>query len=115
MSDFKIASREQENVNVLAFEGLSGCPTLPETRGGIPEPHRKPAFQDRGELQGFSYISSAVLACSWAFIGRTLRQNMGDIKLTNMSPKVYNVFSTCLGFPLLTKYSRRKRSDQPIL
>jgi anti-sigma B factor antagonist len=29
-----------------------------------------------------------------------VRKNAGDIKLTNMSPKVYNVFDL-LGFPLL--------------
>jgi anti-sigma B factor antagonist len=29
-----------------------------------------------------------------------IRKNMGDIKLTNMSPKVYNVFDL-LGFPIL--------------
>jgi len=34
-----------------------------------------------------------------AFI-EDVRDNKGDIKLTNMSPKVYNVFDL-LGFPLL--------------
>ena len=34
-----------------------------------------------------------------AFI-EDVRKNDGDIKLTNMSPKVYNVFDL-LGFPLL--------------
>jgi anti-sigma B factor antagonist len=46
-----------------------------------------------------SYISSAGLGVFMAFI-EDVRQNMGDIKLTNMSPKVYNVFDL-LGFPLL--------------
>ncbi len=34
-----------------------------------------------------------------AFI-EDVRKNKGDIKLTNMSPKVYNVFDL-LGFPIL--------------
>ena len=46
-----------------------------------------------------SYISSAGLGVFMAFI-EDVRENEGDIKLTNMSPKVYNVFDL-LGFPLL--------------
>ncbi len=46
-----------------------------------------------------SYISSAGLGVFMAFI-EDVRKNSGDIKLTNMSPKVYNVFDL-LGFPLL--------------
>jgi anti-sigma B factor antagonist len=34
-----------------------------------------------------------------------VRKNQGDIKLTNMSPKVYNVFDL-LGFPILYEIYR---------
>ena len=34
-----------------------------------------------------------------------VRKNKGDIKLSNMSPKVYNVFDL-LGFPLLYEITK---------
>ena len=44
-------------------------------------------------------ISSAGLGVFMAYI-EDVRKNQGDIKLSNMSPKVFNVFDL-LGFPLL--------------
>ena len=46
-----------------------------------------------------SYISSAGLGVFMAYV-EDVRKNKGDIKLTNMTPKVYNVFDL-LGFPIL--------------
>ncbi len=46
-----------------------------------------------------TYISSAGLGVFMAYI-EDVRKNQGDIKLSNMSPKVFNVFDL-LGFPLL--------------
>jgi anti-sigma B factor antagonist len=37
-----------------------------------------------------------------------VRKNQGDIKLTNMSPKVYNVFDL-LGFPLLYEIFKEEK------
>ena len=50
-------------------------------------------------LEEVNYISSAGLGVFMAYI-EDVRKNKGDIKLTNMSPKVYNVFDL-LGFPIL--------------
>ena len=46
-----------------------------------------------------SYISSAGLGVLMQFI-EDVRRNEGDIKLSNMSTRVYNVFDL-LGFPML--------------
>src|SRR5207247_2139575 len=46
-----------------------------------------------------TYISSAGLGVFMAYI-EDVRKNNGDIKLSNMSAKVYNIFDL-LGFPLL--------------
>jgi anti-sigma B factor antagonist len=46
-----------------------------------------------------NYISSAGLGVFMGFI-ETIRENKGDIKLTNMNPKIYRVFDL-LGFPTL--------------
>ena len=46
-----------------------------------------------------TYISSAGLGVFMAFI-EDVRANNGDIKLSDMSPKVFNIFDL-LGFPML--------------
>jgi anti-sigma B factor antagonist len=99
MSDFKVAQRERDNVHVLELKGYLDAHTAPKL---------EEAFQSLLTLQRFnivvncrelSYISSAGLGVFMAYI-EDVRKNKGDIKLTNMSPKVYNVFDL-LGFPLL--------------
>ncbi len=56
------------------------------------------------------YISSAGLGVFMAFIEK-IRENAGDIKLTTMNDKVYNIFDL-LGFPLL--YEIYKTEDDAI-
>lgn len=46
-----------------------------------------------------TYISSAGLGVFMGFI-EEVRDNKGDIKLTNMTPKIFRVFDL-LGFPTL--------------
>lgn len=46
-----------------------------------------------------TYISSAGLGVFMAFI-EDVRSNDGDIKLSDMTPKVFNIFDL-LGFPML--------------
>jgi anti-sigma B factor antagonist len=50
-------------------------------------------------FKDLAYISSAGLGVFMAFIEK-VRENEGDIKLSAMSDKVYNIFDL-LGFPLL--------------
>ena len=99
MSDFKIASREQENVNVLALKGYLDAHTAPKLEEAFQNLIASQHFKIVVNCKDLSYISSAGLGVFMAFI-EDVRQNMGDIKLTNMSPKVYNVLDL-LGFPLL--------------
>jgi anti-sigma B factor antagonist len=56
------------------------------------------------------YISSAGLGVFMAFIEK-IRENNGDIKLTTMNDKVYNIFDL-LGFPLL--YEIYKSEDEAV-
>ena len=51
------------------------------------------------DLANLDYISSAGLGVLMQFI-EDVRRNDGDIKLSNMSTRVYNVFDL-LGFPML--------------
>jgi anti-sigma B factor antagonist len=99
MSDFNISQRETSNVNVLELKGYLDAHTAPKLEEALQNLLTSQRFNIVVNCRDLSYISSAGLGVFMAFI-EDVRQNKGDIKLTNMSSKVYNVFDL-LGFPLL--------------
>lgn len=99
MSDFKIALRERESVNVLDLKGYLDAHTAPKLEEAFQGLLKNARYNIVVNCRDLSYISSAGLGVFMAFI-EDVRKNSGDIKLTNMTPKVYNVFDL-LGFPLL--------------
>jgi len=99
MSDFKIGQREAQNVSILDLKGYLDAHTAPKLEEAFQNLLRGQRYRIVVNCRDLSYISSAGLGVFMAFI-EDVRNNKGDIKLTNMSPKVYNVFDL-LGFPLL--------------
>lgn len=99
MSDFKIHHREGEGVNVLELKGYLDAHTAPDLENAFQRLLNEKRFRIVVNFKDLSYISSAGLGVFMAYI-EDVRKNKGDIKLTNMSPKVYNVFDL-LGFPIL--------------
>ena len=99
MSDFKIELRERDAVNVLELKGYLDAHTAPRLEEALQNLLGSSRYNIVVNCKDLSYISSAGLGVFMAFI-EDVRNNRGDIKLTNMSPKVYNVFDL-LGFPLL--------------
>jgi anti-sigma B factor antagonist len=99
MSDFKVAQRERENVHVLELKGYLDAHTAPKLEEAFQGLLTMQRYNIVVNCKELSYISSAGLGVFMAYI-EDVRKNKGDIKLTNMSPKVYNVFDL-LGFPLL--------------
>jgi anti-sigma B factor antagonist len=99
MSDFKIAHREHQAINVLELKGYLDAHTAPKLEEAFQTLMKSQRFKIVVNCRDLSYISSAGLGVFMAFI-EDVRSNKGDIKLTNMSSKVYNVFDL-LGFPLL--------------
>ena len=104
MSDFKILQRETGGVNVLELKGYLDAHTAPKLEDAIQGLITAKRYNILVNCRGLSYISSAGLGVFMAFI-EDVRNNQGDIKLSNMSPKVYNVFDL-LGFPLLYDIAR---------
>lgn len=107
MSDFKIAQRETEGVSVLELKGYLDAHTAPKLEEVLQNLLLKSRFNIVVNCRDLSYISSAGLGVFMAFI-EDVRKNNGDIKLTNMSAKVYNVFDL-LGFPLLYEIFKDER------
>lgn len=107
MSDFKIGQRESEGVNVLELKGYLDAHTAPKLEEALQNLMKNSRFNIVVNCKDLSYISSAGLGVFMAFI-EDVRKNKGDIKLSNMSAKVYNVFDL-LGFPLLYEIFKDER------
>jgi anti-sigma B factor antagonist len=99
MSDFRIAQRERDSIHVLELKGYLDAHTAPKLEEAFQDLIRTQRFNIVVNCKDLSYISSAGLGVFMAYI-EDVRKNKGDIKLSNMSAKVYNVFDL-LGFPLL--------------
>jgi anti-sigma B factor antagonist len=99
MSDFSIRVRNEEPVNILELKGYLDAHTAPKLEETFQELMDGGRYKIVVNCQDLSYISSAGLGVFMAFI-EDMRERKGDIKFSNMSPKVYNVFDL-LGFPLL--------------
>jgi anti-sigma B factor antagonist len=99
MADFKIAQRERDSVQVLELKGYLDAHTAPKLEEAFQMLLKTERYNIVVNCRDLSYISSAGLGVFMAFI-EDVRKHRGDIKLSNMTPKVFNVFDL-LGFPLL--------------
>lgn len=99
MSDFAVGIRERKDVAVLDLKGYLDAHTAPELERAFQQQLDARRFNIVVNFRDLSYISSAGLGVLMQFI-ESVRENSGDIKLSNMSSRVYNVFDL-LGFPML--------------
>ncbi|MCC5926917.1 MAG: STAS domain-containing protein [Bacteroidetes bacterium] len=99
MSSFTINSRTSDSVDILELTGELDAHTASHLEDALKvliDTNRHKIVVNFTQL---AYISSAGLGVFMAYI-EDVRALGGDIKLTNMSDKVYNVFDL-LGFPTL--------------
>ena len=100
MSDFKVHIRERaNNIHVLELKGYLDAHTTPTLEEAFQKMLNEKKFRIIVNCKELSYISSAGLGVFMAFI-EDVRAASGDIKLSDMSPKVFNIFDL-LGFPML--------------
>lgn len=99
MSDFKLNVRNINDVHVVDIKGYLDAHTAPDLESAFSKLLDDKKFKIVVNCKNLNYISSAGLGVFMMFI-EEVRKNSGDIKLSNMTPKVYNVFDL-LGFPLL--------------
>ncbi len=99
MSEFKVHQREGEGFSVIELKGYLDAHTAPDLETTFQKLLGDRKFNIVVNCRDLTYISSAGLGVFMAYI-EDVRKNKGDIKLTNMSAKVYNVFDL-LGFPIL--------------
>ena len=99
MAEFNTSVKDQGDISVVYLKGFLDAHTasnLENTFSGLIDNSK---YKIVVNFKDLSYISSAGLGVFMAFIEK-VRENAGDIKLTAMSDKVFNIFDL-LGFPLL--------------
>ncbi len=104
MTNFKINFRENSDVQIIDLKGYLDAHTAPEFENAIQQIINNKQYKIIVNCKNLSYISSAGLGVFMAYI-EEVRKNKGDIKITNASPKIYNVFDI-LGFPMLYEITK---------
>ena len=99
MENFEVIREDQSDVSILRLQGFLDAHTAPKFEKAIQQLLSENRFKLVISMTELNYISSAGLGVFMGFI-EEIRKNDGDIKLSNMSPKVYKVFDL-LGFPAL--------------
>ncbi|MFO7447140.1 MAG: STAS domain-containing protein [Ignavibacteriaceae bacterium] len=110
MAEFSTSVRDQGEVSVIDLKGYLDAHTAPALENTFSNLIDKGRYQIAVNFRDLAYISSAGLGVFMAFIEK-IRDNEGDIKLTSMSDKVFNIFDL-LGFPLL--YEIYKTEDEAL-
>jgi anti-sigma B factor antagonist len=99
MAEFSTAVKDQGSISVVYLNGYLDAHTASMLENNFSDLISKDKFKIVVNFKDLIYISSAGLGVFMAFIEK-IRENSGDIKLTTMSDKVFNIFDL-LGFPLL--------------
>jgi len=99
MKNFQINHRQSDQVDVLEISGELDAHTASKLEDSLKSLIDKNKHNIIVNCNDLEYIASAGLGVFMAYI-EDVRGLGGDIKLTNMNDKVYNVFDL-LGFPTL--------------
>lgn len=100
MSDFKVQIREREdNIHIMELKGYLDAHTTPLLEDSFQKLLSEKKYRIIVNCKDLSYISSAGLGVFMAYI-EDVRVAEGDIKLSDMTPKVFDIFDL-LGFPML--------------
>lgn len=99
MAEFSTSVTDKGDVSIIYLKGYLDAHTTPVLENAFVNLIDQNRYLITVNFKDLAYISSAGLGVFMAFIEK-VRDNNGDIKLTDMSSKVYNIFDL-LGFPLL--------------
>ena len=99
MEGFEVTRAENDGVSILYIKGYLDAHTAQTLEQEFQQLMDEKKYNIVVNFKDLNYISSAGLGVFMGFI-EDVRKNGGDIKLTNMKPKIYRVFDL-LGFPTL--------------
>lgn len=110
MAEFNASVKQQGEISKVFLKGYLDAHTAPSLEDTFSNLIQNQQYKIVVNFEELAYISSAGLGVFMAFIEK-VRENKGDIKLSSMNDKVYNIFDL-LGFPLL--YEIFKTDDQAV-
>jgi len=99
MENFEVVREDRKGVSILRLKGFLDAHTAPQFEQAIQDLITEKRYRIIISMSDLSYISSAGLGVFMGFI-EEIRLEEGDIKLSNMTDKVFKVFDL-LGFPAL--------------
>lgn len=99
MNGFEVTRKDDNDISTLYLKGFLDAHTAAEFEMALQKLVDEKRFKVVVNFKDLHYISSAGLGVFMGFI-EDIRNNGGDIKLSNMSPRVYKTFDL-LGFPTL--------------
>ena len=99
MESFEVSRKNEDRVVVLYIKGYLDAHTAPMLENELQTLMDEKQYNIIVNFKDLIYISSAGLGVFMGFI-EDIRNNGGDIKLTNMTSKIFRVFDL-LGFPTL--------------
>ncbi|MBN2105736.1 STAS domain-containing protein [bacterium] len=99
MSAFEVRRKDADTVSVLYLKGYLDAHTAPDFEQALQNLVDENRVCIVVNMEELSYISSAGLGVFMGFI-EDIRTKGGDIKLAELTEKVYRVFDL-LGFPVL--------------
>jgi anti-sigma B factor antagonist len=102
MANFDIERKDNGDVTVLQAIGYLDAHTAPEFENALSTLLQEQRYKIVVSLDGLQYISSAGLGVFMGFI-EEVRLHKGDIKITQVTPRVFKVFDL-LGFPSLYEF-----------
>lgn len=106
MADFNVSLRGVGPVSVIDVKGYLDAHTAPELENVFNRLLDEKQYRVVVNFNDLKYISSAGLGVFMAYV-ETMRENKGDIKFSNMTESVYNIFDL-LGFPILYEFYKEE-------
>lgn len=108
MEEFNIDIKNNNDITILYLDGFLDAHTSGELEKSFEKLIEDKKYKIVVNFDKLSYISSAGLGVFMAYI-ETMRNNNGDVKLSNMSDKIYNIFDM-LGFPILFEIYKEEQT-----
>ncbi|MBN1782352.1 STAS domain-containing protein [bacterium] len=99
MSGFEVKRKDVETISVIYLKGYLDAHTAPDFEKSLQTLVDEDRIRIVVNLAELNYISSAGLGVFMGFI-EDIRNKGGDIKLAELTEKVFRVFDL-LGFPVL--------------
>jgi len=107
MTGFEVTRNVDGHIAILHLKGFLDAHTAPDLERAIREVIDMKKYRILVNFSDLSYISSAGLGVFMGFV-EEVRENNGDIRMSDMTLKVFKIFDL-LGFPKLYRIFQKEQ------